>query len=264
MKRLLFLFITMSFLINCSSDKEEPISKTDSNLPDERYESWLTYTYKDMKVYYPEGHPLESNLNDMVNIYHSIREQTCRFLRVDIPTDTFIIFFYSGFGQGTSMTGKEYPFGDKDALHFWIPSYYGPPYAQYIIPKWQEKEPKYKFLKHGLIAMLDFSGHNWHGVTDQLVKTGKLIPLEELAYDTTVNSNTERVQSAEASSFIDFIVYNYGFDKYEQLYLTEKPFDSAITELYGLSVDSIQTLWLQMADKMAVVDTTNTSDTINK
>lgn len=257
-RKLLLLFIITSLLISCSLDKEDP------NLPDDRYESWLTYTYNDIKIYYSEGHPLEGEINDMVKIYNSIQEQSSRFLRIDVPQDTLRIFFYTGYGQGTEMTGKEYPFGTNEAVHFWIPSYYGPSFIQYLLPKWQAKEPKYKFLKHGLISMLDFSGKNWHYVTDSLVKTAKFIPLEELAYDTTVNSNTERKQSAEGSSFIDFVVYNYGFDKFEQLYLTEKPFDQAIEELYTMSVDSIQTLWLQMANKMASVEATNLNDKNNK
>ena len=264
LKKLLILFIVINLLVSCSSNKKESSNVGDPFLPDDRYESWLTYTYQDIKIYYPEGHPLENKLNEMVKIYRSIREQSCRFFRIDIPQDTLRIFFYTGFGQGTEMTGKEYPFGTTSAVHFWIPSYYGPPLIQYLLPKWQVQEPKYKFLKHGLIAMLDFSGHNWHFVTEKSIETGKFIPLEKLAYDTTVNSNTERDQSAEASSFIDFIVYNYGFDMFEQLYLTDKPFDQAISEIYGLPVDSIQTLWLQMAEKMAIIDSTKTNDTINK
>ncbi len=263
-KKLLFLFASICLLISCSSDKKEQTLKDDPNLPDDRYESWVTYSYNNIKVYYPKEHPLEEKLFDMVRIYSSIQEQSCRFFRIDVPRDTLRIFFYTGFGQGTEMTGKEYPFGTKNAIHFWIPSYYGPSYIQYILPKWQAKEPKHQFLKHGLIAMLDFSGKNWHNVTSRFVGTDRFVSLEELAYDTTINSDSERDQSAEASSFVDYIVYTYGFNKFEELYLTDKSFDVAITELYDVSVDSLQTLWLQMAEKMAVVDTAKTNNTIIK
>ena len=99
--------------------------------------------------------------------------------------------------------------------------------------------------------MLDNSGQNYHVVTDGYLQNKSFIPLDSLAKDTTTNSDTERLQSGEAASFVDFIVYTYGIDQLDQLWLSKTSFDSSVVSLFNMSVDSLQTQWLGLVKEQA-------------
>jgi hypothetical protein len=163
--------------------------------------------------------------------------------------------------QGREMTGREYPFADSNAIHFWLPSFYGPTLVQYLIPRWQDVEPKFRFLKHGIIALFDYSGQNYHKSTLGYIEEGKFIPLRELAEDTTVNSNTERHQSAEAASFVDFIVYHYRIRGLNELYRSRESFEDAVQRIFQMPVDSLEHMWLDYVKLVVPVkDTVKTEE----
>lgn len=228
---------------------------------DSKYKDWKIYTYQNVKIFYPAGHPLTDNLVDMAAGYVTALERNCRFLEIDVARDTLIVYFYTGFGQGREMTGREYPFGDSAAIHFWLPSFYGPTLMQYLLPKWHDMEPRYRFLKHGVIALFDYSGQDYHQFTLRYLEEGKFIPLNELAVDTTVNSNTERHQTAEAASFVDFLTYYYGIQGLDLLYLARAPFETAVEGIFTMPVDSLEGLWLDFAkERVAAMDTTEVTE----
>jgi hypothetical protein len=154
------------------------------------------------------------------------------------------------------MTGTGFPFATRDAIHYWIPSFYGTTLMQYLIPRWQPIEPRHMFLKHGLISLLDFSGQNYHQFTLNYIEDTTFIPLEKLAVDTTVNSNSERKQSGEAASLVDYLVFNFGIGKLGELYRSVLPFDSAVAQIYGMNVSEMQDHWLEFAHEAVKMDTT--------
>jgi len=249
-------FILMSLLITAmlvacgneydeTSAVDEPVAAADT-----LYTDWKTYTYGNIKILYPEGHPHADNLYDMANRYAAVMRQDCLFLGIDPPTDTVNIYFYTGFGQGRKMTGEDYPFADSLGLHFWLPGYYGLPMVKYLIPRWQPAEPRHEFLKHGLLALLDNTGENYHLKTLEYINNSEFIHLRDLAVDTTIDANTERVQSAMAASFVDFIVYFYGINGLNSLYVSDKDFDTTVESIFRFSVDSLENTWLNVIREM--------------
>ena len=252
-KTVLVLVMAVAALgLGCSKQKQ-----AGQGLDANKYKDWITYTYENVKIIYPSSHPLATNLEPMAKGYTEATRQICRYLTIDIPLDTLVIYYYTGFGQGREMTGREYPFADSSAIHFWIPSFYGPTLMQYLIPRWQDKEPKYSFLKHGLIALFDYSGQNYYQSTQGYLDKGNFLPLLMLASDTTVNSDTERHQSAEAATFVDFVVYHFGVEGLNRLYTTKAPFEEAVTEIFKMPVDSLEGLWLDFVkQQVEAIDTT--------
>jgi len=242
----------------CGGD--EPASRTEGENPGDSgavasdsgtYEGWETYTYDRIKVYYPPTHPRADSMFDAAQVWLTLLERNAMFFGIDVPQDTVVIFYYTGFGQGREMTGREYPFVTDTAIHFWQPSFYGPVMARWVIRKWSDAEPRYPFLKHGLIALLDFSGQNYHRVTVQYVDSGTFIPLRELAVDTAVNSDKERVQSAEAASFVDFLVFSTSPQEFRVMYESPMRFDALVSRMFKISVDSLEAAWLRVAEQAA-------------
>ncbi|GEM_PF-610274 len=238
------MFAVVVVLSGCGGDKEQAAAGED-----DRYAGWQTYTYRNIRIVYPPGHPQVDNLYDMAQGYVAALKRNCRFLRIPVPEDTLVVYYYTGFGQGQSMTGRQYPFVRDGRIHFWLPSFYGPTLMHYLLPLWLDKEPQYSFLKHGIISLFDYSGQNYHEMTHLKLQKGTFVPLMELAVDTTVDSNTERDLSAEAASFVDFLVFTYGIEGLRLLYRAEAPFEMASEGIIGIKPDSLQVLWLDFVDR---------------
>jgi hypothetical protein len=98
---------------------------------------------------------------------------------------------------------------------------------------------------------LDNSGKDYHQQTLKFVEDGSFIPLAQLAVDPSMNSDVERYESAMAASLVDVLVYYYGIDKFGALYRSQDEFDKATKEILGVSIDSLQTVWLNVVKEAA-------------
>jgi len=248
-KSLLSIVCTALFIvalqIGCGDKKE-----VDEGPRYEIPESWLTYSYENVKLIYPPNHPHLATMHDFAVWYNWALRTDCRFLQIPTPVDTLVVFYYTGHGQGNEMTGHYYPWADRHVIHFWLPSHKGPTLMQFLLPYWLDKEPQYKFLKHGLISLLDYSNQNYHEFTWNYYRHDSLIPLAELAVDTTVDSNKERWQSAEAASFVDFFVIHYGMRGFRLLYRAEADWALATQGILHIHPDTLQARWLEFVEQV--------------
>jgi len=235
-----------------ANDKERDSDKTlaDSTSSVSQYADWLRYTYDNFQIIYPAGHPQEENFQTIIDGLERVTPQACNLLGVPVPTDTIRIIYYTGYGQGRKMTGRQWPFVAGDTIHLWQPSYPQVPMVEYILRKWQDYEPKFQFLKVGLMVLLDYSGVNYHASTLNFVDDGILVPLADLAVDTTINPYGERWQSAEAASFMAYLLDHYGIKGLFGLYRTKRPFEEATMGLFSKTPETLQKEWLRYADSL--------------
>jgi hypothetical protein len=248
----LWLVLLFGCLCACSGGEQDKVA--------EIYQDWETFTRGNIKIVHPAEHPLEHSFEEMAAVYSTIINRNCRFFEIPVPRETLVVLYYSGYGQGRAITGEEFPFARNDTIHFWVPSYYGPVVMRYLLPRWLDIEPEYRFLKHGLIALFDYSGQDYHGATLGRLEDGTFIPLDSLAADTTVNSDKERYQSAEAASFIDFFSFRFGIEGLNLLYRSRGSFDRTVPVLFQMPVDSLQTLWLDFARERVRADSAATTE----
>ena len=244
------VLVILLFVWGCFGEKQESSSKLETP-----YDNWETFTYQNIEIRYASGHPQEGTFEDISQVFQTMIKRSCGLLQISIPRDTLRIIYHTGYGQGREMTGHMFPYASNDTIYFWLPSFYGPVIMQYLIPRWHPEEPKHIFLKHGLIALLDFSGQNYHTSTAQYIHEGSFIPLSELAVTTDIHSDTERVQTAMSASFVDYIVYTYGIKALDSLYLSQHSFENEVRNLLDLSLDSLQGQWLEVAGEAAKLDT---------
>ena len=231
-------------LLASGCQKKNDAVKDSASTADSSYANWKTFTYQNIKIIYPPTHPLESTLTGMAAGYTTAIRKVDELLGMPPLTDTLKVYYYTGFGQGREMTGRKYPYADSAAIHFWLPSFYGPTLMQYLLPRWAPDPPRHKFLKHGLISLFDFSGQNYHASTIGYKNAGKLIGLAELAVDTATNSDEERYQSGEAASLCASILSGYGPQKLRELYVSNMSFDSSVMQTLGVKLDILQAQWL--------------------
>ncbi len=251
---ILVSIVLMSFLAASCGKKEKQEAVKQPSAVKSPYADWQTYSYRNIRIVYPANHPREADLNDMTQSYLASIRRDCSVLNIPIPTDTLVVMYYTGPGQGYEMSKDSVPHASHDTIYFWLPGYYGVTLMQWLIPKWQPSPPAFPFLRHGLISLLDNSGQNYHIVTNTYVLNGNFIPLDSLAYDTDIDSDIERLQSGEAASFVDFLVYKYGITALDKMWLSPTTFDSTVTGLLGISTDSLQTAWLSLVKQQAKLD----------
>ncbi len=213
--------------------------------PKEPYKGWTTYTFRNIRVHYPPDHPRADYVYDMVKNLEALLRRDAQFFGIPVPQDAapVPVYFYTGVGHGNSVTGTIYPHVDS-VIHLWLPGSYGPLAAGYMLQRWVPGEPKHKFLKHGVMKLLDFSGKNYHEWTVGLIQTDKFVPLRELGIDTAFTIDTDPDRAAEAASFVDFVVFTRGIETLRMLYTSVEPFETAVQGVFGVPVDSLETQWL--------------------
>lgn len=212
------------------------------------YKGWLVEAYQNVRVYYAPGHPQAANMPETARRYEMALRSISQTLEMSTSTDTFKLVYYTGVGQGEALTGHFYAYADSLGIgRFWLPCAPGIPVAQAMIRRWSPGVPKYQFLWHGLVSLFDFRGRNYHEATVGFTKDSLFIPLAGLATDTSVNSDLERHQSAEAASFCAYVMGVYGVPALKRLYETQLPFEEGIQSVTGKPVDQVQQEWLQYA-----------------
>lgn len=238
-----FSLLTLAVLIACSSQPE----KTDI-FDDPKFEGWKVYEYENVKILYAPGHPQEPGFESVAAGYVRALVGVSEMLDMEVPQDTIRVIFYTGWGQGREMTGRKVPFVEDEVIHFWIPSHLGVTFMHWMLPKWVDCEPAHEFLWHGLVSLFDYSGYNYHKMTLGYIDDGRFVPLSELAVDTTIDSNTERLQSAEAASFIAFFLAWYGPDRLKMMYTSDVEFNQLVQDSLYITTDSLQTLWINVIE----------------
>jgi len=206
------------------------------------YKGWERYRFLDIVLIHPPDHPQQDHFEDIAKIFSALVKRTSTFLKIT-PPDSIIIYFYTGVGHGMTVTGRDTPFSDGTVIHFWFPSFYGPPIVKHLLPLWYQGEPEHEFLKHGIIALLDGSGQNYHLETLKFIDSGTYIPLRRLSVDTTINVDFERYQSAEAASFVDYIVYAYDIGFLKILYASKGSFSGDVESTFHMPVASLERQW---------------------
>ncbi len=208
------------------------------------FRDWKVITYENFRLLCPQEHAHAANVDGLVKAMRRALENASLFLAIEVPSDTIIVIYYTGPGQAKEITGMNYPFCLGDTLHYWPPSQFGLPVMKYMVHQWQSAGTRHEFITHGLIALLDGSGRNYHRWTLTRYEHGSFLSLSELVIDTNVNCNDIGPETAMAASFVDFVVYAFGVDALSDLYRSNERFDNAVQNVFHMSTDSLQTLWL--------------------
>ncbi len=226
------------------SGEPDSLKEIDSRM----FSTWKVATYQNVKALCPTTHAHAGGLDQLAQAVHAAMTNDCRFLRMNIPRDTIVVIYYTGPGQGKEVTGMNHSFALNDTLHHWPPNHLGTPIMKYLIPKWQPGPPGNRFLRNGLLTLLDNSGENYHERTVSNYRRGTLEHLSELAVNPFLESDEQCRQSAMAASFVDFVVFNFGVETFKRLWDSDHDFETAVEDEFDITVDSLHTLWVTMLE----------------
>lgn len=224
---------------------------------DPKYAAWKRAEFENVIVYYPPGHIHEAQMPQAAKDYKNAITKISGTAQLPVPTDTVRVMYYTGPGQAYEMTGRDFPFGDSLAVHYWPNYSRGPSLLQRLFYSYFGGWSGQRIMHHGLIALFDFAGENHHQTTLEYLRDTFFIPLARLQSDTLMNSDVERYQTAEAGSLVAFILATRGITSIEALYRSTLPFDQAVQQTLGISIDSLQKEWVEFVQlNTEPVDTT--------
>ncbi len=223
------------------------------------YADWKIYTYKNVRLLYPPDH-LHIALFDSFcqNLLGGARRISAS-LQLPPFEDTLYVVYYTGYGQGRELTGYPWPHAEGGIIHYWQPCYPGLPLADLLLKRWSTVDATGRLPWHGLRVLLDLTGRDYHAETRQIIGNGSFEPLSELAVDTTIMSDSERVQSAEAASLVAYIATTYGFDRLKMLYESPERFDQAVGDLLQTDLGTLETDWLKYIKTLTPPDAPDTT-----
>ena len=252
----LAIMLIVLILAGCSDKKSEgssgdviPTGTASSHIYQNlaAYKGWQIFRQNNVVIIYPPDHLHQARFSELTKVFSALSRRASEFLRI-APPDSLIFYFYTGTGHAHDVTGQSIPYSDGTAIHFWLPSFYGPPLVKHLLHKWENEFPKHEFLWHGIVALLDGSQQNYHQFTLEHIDSGIFVPLRELSVDTTIDVNSERPQSAEAASLVDYLVYVYGIEKVRELYLSDGDIYADFKKVFNLPVDKIEKRWLEFIE----------------
>ena len=245
--RLVFLYSLIAAVLavlasSCSRNESRP-----SLMHDPRFKNWQTFNLGRISLFYPPKHQHETSFEEIAQGYDRAVTKISQLLAIDSLPDTITVFYFTGPNQGLELTNRSRPFADSEAVYYWPAYSKGVSLTQYLLKKWSHVEPTNKFLKHGLIALFDHAGENYHKTTVEYASDTLFIPLAKLAVDGAINSDIERYQSAEAASFCAYLLARYGPSTLKTLYESPEPFLDYAPRLLQISIDSLEQDWLAFA-----------------
>lgn len=225
---------------------------------DPRYKDWDSARFENVKIYFPPTHLHAAQMPIAASDYKKAVQKISGMMQRREPTDTLLVYYYTGPGQGQAMTGHFYPYGDSTAVFYWPNYSRGISLMQHLLYRYYGKHTSQPILYHGLMALFDFAGENYHETTLGYLRDTFFIPLSRLATDTLMNSNSERYQSGEAGSLVGYLLLSRGAMVVDSLYMSTLPFDSTVTQILKISVDSLQKEWVAFIDQnIGPIDTTS-------
>ncbi|MBU1110819.1 hypothetical protein KKB83_04330 [Patescibacteria group bacterium] len=101
----------------------------------------------------------------------------------------------------------------------------------------------YKILSEGLATWLDQSERDFHKITGDLKKEGKLVSLNKIVNSNDFKAQSDLITYPECASFVGFLIDKYGLESFKQIWVKED-LENTIQKVYKKSLGGLEEEWL--------------------
>jgi hypothetical protein len=241
------LFVGVIMILGCSK-KEERSGTSELKPPDpttgirEADFVWGKEIGPNVTFYYQPTDSLRRIANllksRVVTIYHSIDTMLC-FHQLE-PIEYYC---YESPEALKKYTSRDTTFVLGNRFYYGFGSAFGGEIAKYLMDKLPGGPSRFAFIRDGLPLLLDYSGRNYHHATNNFIQNKSLLGMQILTDDQAFEKEQGMQKSVEAASLCAYIMYQYGYEKFMQLYHSQKDFPIAIKEVLGLDTKTLTTDW---------------------
>jgi len=234
---LLAVFLSLIFIVGCSSD-----DKKQETLP--QIEGWKTYSYKNYVFHYGPDSFFSDKMDEFADAYQRFLTENCAFLGIPVPDEIIHFYIHAGPAEAERLVGKRTPFHTENQIHWGGVTAYGLELMYYLIDKMDIRRTDFDFLYDGLAYLRDYSNTDYHKRTASLIELKQFRPLDSLVNNESYARMTEPQKYNEAASFVGFITYNYGINRFKLLWQSTSSFDKAVEEIFRTDLDSFEQEWI--------------------
>ena len=251
----LMLASTLLSMIGCS-EKKPDAAKEQSPSPQVVHElqapdstgirppdwTWGMENHPLIKFHYQPTDTLQFYAADLLKKALEIYEFDCQVLNWKTP-EPLEFYCYEDIATLTRYTTSEEPFVLGNRIYYGYGPSFGRPFAEFVIANIPGGPTQFDFMKDGLPFLLDYSGRNYHHATNNFLVDGSIDPVASLVSNNEYQSLRETPRQIEAASLIAYLMWEYGNEKFMQIYLSKKSFTEALKEATGLTVDQLESQW---------------------
>ncbi|TFH65020.1 MAG: hypothetical protein E4G91_03940 [Candidatus Zixiibacteriota bacterium] len=250
MKRLCYLgllLLGMIMVLSCSK-KEERSGASQLKPPDpttgirEADFVWSKEVGPDVTFYYQPTDSLKKIAtllkNRVVTVYHSIDTMLC-FHQLE-PIEYYC---YDSPEALKQYTGRDGAFSLGNRFYYGFGPVFGGEIAEYLIGKLPGGPTRFAFIRDGLPLLLDHSGRNYHHATNNFLQEKSLLGVQLLIDDKAFEKEQGMQKSVEAASLCAYIMYQYGYEKFMQLYHNQNDFPTALKQVLGIDTKTLAKDW---------------------
>jgi hypothetical protein len=245
---LLGLLLVGAIMVFGCSKKEEQPSVSQLKPPDpttgirEADFVWSKEIGPDVTFYYQPTDSLKKIAtllkNRVVIIYHNIDTLLC-FQQLE-PIEYYC---YDSPESLKKYTGRDGAFALGNRFYYGFGPIFGGEIAEYLIAKLPGGPSRFAFIRGGLPLLLDYSGRNYHHSTNNFIQEKTLLGVKRLTDDGAFDKEQGMQKLVESASLCAYIMFQYGNEKFMQLYHSQSDFPTALKQVLGIDVDKLATDW---------------------
>lgn len=176
--------------------------------------------------------------NRVVLVYHNIDTMLC-FHQLE-PIEYYC---YESPEALKKYTDRDHPFFLGNRFYYGFGPAVGREIAEYLINKLPSGPSRFAFIRDGLPMLFDHSGRNYHHATNNFVLEKRLLGVPILTDDQAFEKEQGMQKSVEAASLCAYIMYQYGYQKFMQLYHNQSDFPTALKQVLGIDTKTLTTDW---------------------
>ncbi len=242
---LAIVMIGLLLMAACGGGQEEESAK--SSVKNDAYANWLTIEHGMFRLHISPTSRFASNSDILAEAYNRFLLEIAGILEVDIPRDTIDLFVYAPGPEALKIAGQPTPFHFGHEIHWGGLYPYGYQLTKYMLDKGGYPPGRFKVINEGIPHLLDYSGRNYHDITNRIVNSGVFVSLDLLGKNTIFDSLDYRIKQAESASLCGYLMFNYGVDRLFLIMQSEMDWQPTLERIVQLPFDEIETDWLRFA-----------------
>lgn len=204
---------------------------------------WGVEKHRMVNFYFQPNDSLRATAPSLLKKSLEIYEFDCQALQWLTP-EPVEFYCYEDVRSLNMHTSRNEPFFIGNKIYYG----YGPPFgrvfAEFVVSRLPGGESEFAFIREGIPMLLDYSGRNYHQATYNFIADGSLDPVSTLTNNEEYLKLREAMRVIEASSLVAYMMWEWGSEKFMQVYHSDKDFDAALKEVMGIDTAQLEKQWL--------------------
>jgi hypothetical protein len=203
---------------------------------------WEVKKHRMINFYYEPDDTLNFYATDLLKKTLEIYEFCCQYLLWETP-EPIEFYCYKDVATLNLYTSRSETFFVGNKIYYGYGPAYGRPFAELVMSKLPGGKSKFAFMQEGLPLLLDYTGRNYHHTAYQFVSEGKIHSVAILTSNEEYLKENAGMRQIEAASLIAYMTWEWGSQKFMQIYHSDMFFETALKYATGADLAQLESQW---------------------